>query len=113
MSHILLDLALGFLAGMIGGWLIQRLFEPRRRTLIVMRSADMTLVHPQTDFSFKCSRCDEAVGIYPSGMDIIRTFGIRHTHILCNHCADAAKIRRAQLAPGALAERGQSVRKGA
>lgn len=83
----------------------------RLQTLIVMRSADMALVHPQTDFSHQCSQCAAEVGIYPSGQAIIRRFGTKRMRILCSRCVDARQVSIAQPAPGALAEVRQSVRK--
>lgn len=83
----------------------------RRQTLIVMRTEDMVLVHPETDFSYRCSACASEVGIYPSGQALIRQLGTKRLRIVCNHCVDAGKVSRAQLAPGAMAEVGQSVRR--
>lgn len=88
-------------------WLRRR----RMRTLIVMRSQDMFVVHPETDFTYTCAQCAAQVGIYPSGQDVIRRFGRERVEIICNQCVDNGLVRRAKLAPGALAERGQSVRK--
>jgi hypothetical protein len=83
----------------------------RMQTLITMRSADMRLVHPDTDFSYRCSECAALVGIYPSGQAIIRKFGKARVKIVCNRCVDAGEVSHAQPAPGALAEVGKSVRK--
>jgi hypothetical protein len=85
--------------------------SPRLKTLVVMRSADMRRVHPQTDFSHKCSTCSAEVGIYPSGQAIIRKFGEARVKIICNQCVDAGDVSHAQPAPGALAEIGQSIRR--
>jgi hypothetical protein len=87
-------------------WLRRRRKEPRLRPidLVVMRLADMLLVHPQQDNSRVCSRCGDQVGIYPSGQDILA----RHpdTIITCSACA--GPLGPAVLAPGALEEPFQS-----
>jgi hypothetical protein len=84
--------------------------EPRQKPidLIVMRLADMYLVHPQQDNSRVCSQCGEAVGIYPSGQAILA----RHpdTVITCSVCAGPMDPSTA-LAPGALEEPFQSQRR--
>jgi hypothetical protein len=54
--------------------------------LIVMRLEDVQRVHPQQDNTRVCDACGEAVGIYPSGQDLIRRIpGLR---IVCQHCTD-------------------------
>jgi hypothetical protein len=75
--------------------------------LIVMRLKDMRRVHPEMDASRNCQCCNETVGIYPSGRRILQ----RHpdSDIVCSHCVSRDDVRRAKPAPGALAERGQSV----
>src|SRR5690348_14830419 len=89
-------------------WLRRRREEPRRRPLdlIVMRLADMSLVHPQQDNSRVCSKCGRQVGIYPSGQAVLA----RHpdTVITCNVCAGPELAVNAILAPGALEEPFQS-----
>lgn len=81
------------------------------QTLIVMRTADMRLVHPQTDFSHKCSLCAAEVGIYPSGQKLIRKLGKRQVRIVCNQCVSPSVTLTAQPAPGAMGEVGESVRR--
>jgi DNA-directed RNA polymerase subunit RPC12/RpoP len=88
---------------------VRSLLRPRKQVLIVMRTADMVVVHPLTDFSRKCARCGEEVGIYPSGQAVIGRFG-KKTEIVCNYCIGAEQVSGAQPAPGALSEAGQSIR---
>lgn len=40
--------------------------------LIAMRLVDMTRVHPSQDNTRRCRRCDQRVGIYPSGQRALR-----------------------------------------
>jgi hypothetical protein len=81
-----------------------RLFE-RERTLISMRLDDMLLVHPDMVVE-ACSGCGERVGVYPSGQAVIARY--RRVKILCHVCAPVDLVG-SQLAPGALAEVGQSI----
>lgn len=74
--------------------------------LIVMRLADMTVLHPDQDESRLCSKCRRQVAIYPSGQEVLR----RHPDaiIVCQVCAGPVDPS-ANLAPGALAEPFQSL----
>jgi hypothetical protein len=78
----------------------------RRRTHVCMRLADMTLVHPD-QIERQCYRCGHTVGVYPSGQQVLAEFDPR-IDIVCQCCADSTS---GQLAPGALAEPSQSVRR--
>lgn len=51
--------------------------------LVCMRLSRMVFVHPQ-QVEDVCGRCGEAVGIFPSGQAIIRTY--RRVTILCEVC---------------------------
>jgi hypothetical protein len=79
----------------------------KRTTLIVMRLADMTRVHPDQIIE-KCSRCGHDVGVYPSGQRVMKLYpgGI---DLVCSVCKPPEG--RVELAPGALAEPAQSKRK--
>jgi hypothetical protein len=70
--------------------------------LCVMRLADMILTHPDMDTTHQCTRCGEAVGIYPSGQRILRE--VETVEIICQRCITEAETRTARPAPGALAE---------
>ena len=71
--------------------------------LIVMRLADMHRLHPRQDNTRFCPKCNERVGIYPSGQAaMLRDPSLS---ILCNVCNDALPGPFvAALAPGALQE---------
>lgn len=57
--------------------------------LVAMRLSDMWRMHPRQDNSRVCSKCGEAVGIYPSGQDAIRhNPGMK---IICSRCAEAER----------------------
>ena len=80
-----------------------------RPVLYVMRVANMTKVHPQTDFSHNCERCKKAVGIYPSGQQAIREHpGIE---IVCDVCAGdpALAFLFGEKLPGTDQERRESI----
>lgn len=79
----------------------------KKATLTVMRLANMHRVHPQMTTEYKCDRCGEQAGIYPSGQSIIRKYGRDHIEIVCNVCAGPDVL--GELAPGGLAEMKQSV----
>jgi hypothetical protein len=53
--------------------------------LVVMRVARMTKAHPKTDFTHRCARCHEAVGIFPSGQRLLREQP--NVEIVCDGCA--------------------------
>lgn len=89
-------------------WL-RSFWKPRRYSLIAMRAADMALVHPLADFSRKCSRCGEGVGLYPSGQSIIERLGEARVEIVCNRCVEPKEVTGAAPAPGALKEVGESI----
>lgn len=84
-------------------YLIRRKRTPTR--LLVMRAEDMFVVHPHTDWSHICDFCHQPVGIYPSGMKVLRTY--KNVEIICNHCTslDGTFIP----APGSIEEGGVSV----
>lgn len=74
--------------------------------LIVMRLADMHVVHPK-QITARCSRCGHDVGVYPSGQRVMRE--IPRVKLVCQVCKMPEPY--AKLAPGAREERAQSVRK--
>lgn len=64
--------------------------------LIVMRLADMARVHPD-QITGRCARCNQIVGIYPSGQEVLRQRS--DVEIVCEKCQPPdADVR---LAPGA------------
>jgi hypothetical protein len=73
-------------------------------TLIVMRLADMARVHPR-QIPRHCDGCGHLCGVYPSGQRVIAADP--HTQVLCSHCHDPRAATA--WAPGAKADRGQSV----
>jgi hypothetical protein len=75
------------------------------RVLLVMRLDCMIVVHPDMDRSHVCARCQQPVGIYPSGQAVLRRDPA--TRILCHLCQPPTAA--ATPAPGALRERGQSI----
>jgi hypothetical protein len=77
--------------------------------LIVVRQADMRVVHPRQDNSRVCARCAQPVAIYPSGQLVL----VAHpeTEIVCNRCYRPGDVDVAYLAPGARAEARESVPK--
>jgi hypothetical protein len=80
----------------------------RKYTLIAMRLANMHLVHPE-QVQGNCHQCGETVGIYPSGQAVLRRHVSGRVHIVCEVCH--GPVDHYTLAPGALAEPFQSVRK--
>ena len=74
-----------------------------RPILIVMRLADMAVVHPE-QITGSCARCSEVVGIYPSGQKVMRQYP--DVEIVCEKCQQPG--HRAMLAPGAEIEPFQS-----
>lgn len=84
---------------------VRRLFRPER-TLLVMRLSDMLLVHPEQNNDHVCAECHEPVGIYPSGQAVLQRY--QNVKIACQRCQ--ALTANSVPAPGALAERGQSIR---
>jgi hypothetical protein len=75
--------------------------------LICMRHADMTRVHPGQDNTRFCCRCNQRVGIYPSGQRaLVRDPSLI---IICHVCALKEPVAPSVLAPGALLERFESV----
>jgi NAD-dependent SIR2 family protein deacetylase len=77
--------------------------------LIVMRAADMKRIHPQTDFTRRCSKCGEEVGIYPSGQQTIREHGEKDVAIICNRCVLPQQVAAAQPLPGVRQEVKESI----
>jgi len=75
--------------------------------LIVMRLADMTLVHPE-QITGRCARCGHVIAIYPSGQRVLRQSP--STEIVCQVCQPPEGF--VQLAPGAELEPLQSRKKG-
>ena len=57
----------------------------QRPILVVMRAANMTKVHPQTDWTHQCERCHQPVGIFPSGQRLLRKQP--NVEIVCDGCA--------------------------
>jgi len=79
-----------------------------RINLFVMRANEMLRVHPLTDWSHRCSKCNEPVGIYPSGQVVIEEQGTANVTIICNHCQPRSIIMG--LAPGALDDVRESIK---
>ena len=65
--------------------------------LVVMRLANMEMVHPAQDNSRVCAVCNEQVGIYPSGQAILRDNP--GTRIVCEVCIADQDVDQAFLAP--------------
>lgn len=84
-------------------------FRRRKIGLICMRLDEMLLVHPD-QITLKCSKCQNAVGVYPSGQNVIQLYGKR-VEIMCNHCDTTHPGSPRLLAPGAEAETFQSQRR--
>jgi hypothetical protein len=92
--------------------MIRRLFQLFRRrrkkrhqaSLVVMRLADMGVVHPGQDNDRACSMCGEPVGIYPSGQAVLKAYPT--LKIVCSICLPQKKGVDTL---GALAEIGQGV----
>jgi hypothetical protein len=61
--------------------------------LVVMRLKDMWKRHPDQDNSRVCSKCGEAVGVYPSGQKSLRNFP--EMAIICHVCASGVKGAKA------------------
>jgi hypothetical protein len=80
--------------------------RPRAPELIVMRLADMHMVHPDQIVA-RCMSCHHEVGIYPSGQRVIAEHP--GTIITCQICKQPGP--HSQLAPGARIEPFQSRRK--
>lgn len=77
--------------------------------LIVMRLADMENRHPE-QVTDKCSRCGEAVGVYPSGQKIMKeTALLGGVDLVCQICRDPGTLMIP--APGALDEALESKRR--
>lgn len=57
--------------------------EVPRPAIAVMRAANMAILHPQTDYSHKCHKCNEVVGVFPTGQQIIID---EDPEILCDVC---------------------------
>lgn len=77
--------------------------------LIVMRLADMQRLHPRQDNSRVCSKCNEAVGIYPSGQAVLAQRP--DAQLICNACYPQNAADVVALAPGALQEARESRRR--
>lgn len=80
-----------------------------KHTLLCMRASDMARVHPETDWSHKCERCGESIGVYPSGQRVIARLGRANIILVCNRCQQPGPV--AVLAPGAEYELSQTTRK--
>lgn len=77
--------------------------------LLVMRLTDMHRVHPNQDNSRVCSKCQQPVGIYPSGQKIIAQYP-GDVELVCSVCDEKEKGTKVQiLAPGALQEPFESI----
>jgi hypothetical protein len=80
-----------------------------RAMLVVMRVARMTKVHPKTDFTHRCGRCQEPVGIFPSGQRLLREQP--NAEIVCDGCAGdtTAVLLAGEPLPGVRQEARESV----
>lgn len=77
--------------------------------LLVMRLADMVRVHPKQIVS-RCSKCGEAVGVYPSGQRIMKEYALLGgVKLVCQVCRGEHDLTI--LAPGAMEEASESKRK--
>jgi len=76
--------------------------------LVVMRQDRMTKAHPKTDWTRRCARCREPVGIFPSGQRLLR--GQPDAEIVCDVCAgDTTSVMLAgTMLPGAREEARES-----
>jgi hypothetical protein len=74
--------------------------------LLAMRLADMKRVHPK-QITGKCALCKHDVGIYPSGQRVLME--MKNVRVVCQICKQPDDVRL--LAPGALLEPFQSVKK--
>lgn len=81
--------------------------RPLGPILIVMRYADMTVVHPDMAID-KCARCGHEVGVYPSGQMTMKMYP-GTVELVCSVCKPPPP--GTPLAPGALDEPMQSRRK--
>jgi hypothetical protein len=72
------------------------------QTLIVMRLADMERVHPQQDNSHKCGRCQQQLGMYPSGQAALRANP--SMEVVCQVCGLSDKFDIVRPAAGGDAE---------
>lgn len=75
------------------------------RKLICMRLADMKRVHPE-QITKRCSKCNEEVGVYPSGQRVLAD-GVYE--IVCHICQGEVTV--GILAPGAALEPFESKRR--
>ena len=80
-----------------------------RDRLLVMRLADMRLVHPQQDNTKVCSECGYQVGIYPSGQAALRRDPM--LTVVCQVCIATDAPERYELAPGAENEPLESIKR--
>jgi hypothetical protein len=87
------------------GW-IKRLARKRSPELIVMRLADMHVVHPD-QITATCAGCGHVVGVYPSGQQVMKQYP--DVRLTCQVCKTPGA--NAALAPGAEFEPFQSMRK--
>lgn len=71
-----------------------------------MRLANMTVGHPDMTTDRVCGRCDETVGIYPSGQAVLARHGKR-VDLVCEVCHGPVEPGTL-LAPGARDEPAQS-----
>jgi hypothetical protein len=81
-----------------------RFWRKPTHTLLVMRYADMVLVHPDMTIDHVCGKCGKQVGIYPSGQQVLQRYS--KVEIVCNHCQPLSASFT--LAPGARLEPLQS-----
>jgi hypothetical protein len=84
-------------------WFFRKYPPQSERILICMRLDEMHRVHPD-QIEAKCSKCNETVGIFPSGQRVLKE--VERISIVCNHCA---KPDHAILAPGAEREARESI----
>jgi hypothetical protein len=55
-----------------------------------MRLAEMKVVHPLMARDKRCAKCQEVVGIYPSGQRVLRE--MPGTKVICNRCYEGADV---------------------
>jgi hypothetical protein len=74
-----------------------------------MRHANMTRVHPQTEFAHRCARCNHVVGIFPSGQKALRE--MPELEIVCDVCAGdtTAVFNTGTMLPGVRQEARESL----
>jgi hypothetical protein len=79
--------------------------------LIVMRQADMAVVHPRQDDTRVCARCGEPVSIFPSGQAVLAA--APDAEIVCGVCYERGDSTDdvKTLAPGSMRDWFESVKR--